>query len=268
VSGFSLHHERIGQNRDRALVLLHGFMGSSADWRPVAESLGDIATCLCVDLPGHGKSTGGTPDEYDFVATAARIVEEVVDASGFNTFCIGGYSMGGRVALYTALHFPMRVDGLIIESAMPGLTDATERADRARHDDALAERLEIEPLDTFVPEWYDQPLFASMAAHADLLAATVSQRLKNEGHELAKALRGFSTGRMPPLWDEWRKNYIPSLLITGESDEKYGAIAREMLAACPKARHVAVPGAGHNVHAEVPTEYIMHLRRFLAEDTL
>jgi len=268
VGGFALHCERIGVNPERALVLLHGFMGSSADWRPVAESIGDLATCLCVDLPGHGKSIGGAPDDYDFVATAARIVEEVVDANGFNTFCIGGYSMGGRIALYTALHFPMRVDGIVLESAMPGLEDAAERAARADSDEALAGRLEREPLDSFLKEWYDQPLFASLASQADLLAATVSRRLMNEGHELARALRGFSTGRMPPLWDEWRGSYIPALLLTGEADTKYGAIAQEMVAPCPKSRHIAVPGVGHNVHAEAPTEYIMHLRRFLAEDTL
>ena len=268
MAGFALHCERIGMHPDRALVLLHGFMGSAADWRPIAESLGDLATCLCVDLPGHGKSTGGKPDDYGFVTTAARIVEEIVDAHGFDTFCIGGYSMGGRIALYTALHFPMRVDGIVVESAMPGLRDSSERSARASSDDALAERLEREPLTDFLHEWYAQPLFSSLAARTELLEETINRRMRNDGRELARALRGFSTGRMPSLWDEWRECYIPSLVVTGEQDEKYAAIAREMTAASAKSRHVSVPDAGHNVHAEAPTEYIMYLRRFLAEDTL
>lgn len=266
--GFSLHHERRGNNPRRAVVFLHGFLGDHRDWQTVVNTLAETITCLCVDLPGHGNSIGGPAGAYSFDDTAARIVEEVVDANGFDTFCLAGYSMGGRIALYTALHFPMRVDGLILESATPGLRDSAARAERTAHDEALASRLACEPLHEFLRAWYDQPLFATLARNPALLEEIIQRRMNNDSAELAEALRGLSTGRMPSLWDEWKDSYIPSLLITGQHDAKFEAIAHEMAAACPKARRVSIPGAGHNVHAECPADYTAALRSFLAEDTL
>ena len=36
------------------LLLLHGFLGSSADWSPLAAALSSTHECLALDLPGHG----------------------------------------------------------------------------------------------------------------------------------------------------------------------------------------------------------------------
>ena len=38
-----------------AVLMLHGFMGSAADWLPVAKAVGTRGRrYLCPDLPGHG----------------------------------------------------------------------------------------------------------------------------------------------------------------------------------------------------------------------
>jgi 2-succinyl-6-hydroxy-2,4-cyclohexadiene-1-carboxylate synthase len=81
-----------------SLLLLHGFMGSSADFRPAISTLAQYFHCICVDLPGHGQTL---IDDHDFVSTAEQILAIAPD----NCYLLG-YSLGGRLALYLALHYP------------------------------------------------------------------------------------------------------------------------------------------------------------------
>ena len=53
-----LNHEVSGDRRSPAVLFLHGFMGSSADWREVMAVIGDHTFRIAVDLPGHGASLG------------------------------------------------------------------------------------------------------------------------------------------------------------------------------------------------------------------
>jgi UDP-sulfoquinovose synthase len=50
-----------------AVVLVHGMTFSKATWDPIVDRLRDRFRCLCVDLPGHGESTGSGADPYDVV---------------------------------------------------------------------------------------------------------------------------------------------------------------------------------------------------------
>ncbi|CAI5534996.1 unnamed protein product [Closterium sp. Naga37s-1] len=43
------------------LVFLHGFLGTLADWLPLADSLSLSFPCALVDLPGHGSTTVALP---------------------------------------------------------------------------------------------------------------------------------------------------------------------------------------------------------------
>ena len=53
-----VEHDFIGEvDRGNVLVLLHGFLGSGADWRQVLPGLQHHYRCVTVDLPGHGESS-------------------------------------------------------------------------------------------------------------------------------------------------------------------------------------------------------------------
>jgi pimeloyl-ACP methyl ester carboxylesterase len=39
------------------VLLIHGFLGSREDWRPLAAALSTDRDCYAVDLPGHGRSS-------------------------------------------------------------------------------------------------------------------------------------------------------------------------------------------------------------------
>jgi 2-succinyl-6-hydroxy-2,4-cyclohexadiene-1-carboxylate synthase len=237
-------------------------MGSSADWLHVTSALEDRFRCIAPDLPGHGASLGLPSGSYSF-ERAARATIRTLDVLSVGRATIVGYSMGGRLALYLALRYPERCAGLFIESASPGMEDAAERKARRRSDEENATRLESGDFETFLMDWYSQPLFASLARRDGLVEEMISARRSNDPVELARALRGMGTGTQPSLWRELPSLVAPALAVAGELDEKFVAISRRMAGASPNVRAAVVPGAGHNVRAEAPEAYLGLLKDFL-----
>lgn len=257
-----LHYRTDGAPHQPPLCLIHGFMGSMADWRPVVTGLDDQAFCLRVDLPGHGKSID-RPSYLYSMEGATQALADVLDEVGIHRCSLVGYSMGGRVALYFALFHPERVRRLVLESASPGLPTEAERAERRAVDEQRARRIE-DDLETFLEDWYRKSLFASLSRHG-LVEEMVRRRVANNADELARALRGLSPGEQPSLWNRLPELDVPTLVLTGALDEKYCAITERTAERIPAARHVVVPGAGHNVHAERPQAYLAQLGRFFDE---
>jgi len=253
----------VSGNRELPNVLfLHGFMGSSADWRGVKDAIGDRAFCVVPDLPGHGASVGLAPEAYTMEGTAQAVIRTLDEIEARRPVVVG-YSMGGRLALYLALRHPERCAGLFLESASPGIESAGEREARKDADEDKAKRLEYGDFETFLEDWYGQPLFAPLALDEGLLRRTIEARRRNDPWELARSLRGMGTGSQPSLWEALESLAVPALAVTGELDGKYAGISSRMASVCAKVEPVVVPGVGHNVHDEAPAQYVALLGRFL-----
>ncbi len=262
-----LNYEVSGDRLSLAVLFLHGFMGSSADWREVMAGLEDRTFRIAVDLPGHGASLELAPDTYT-VEGAARAVIGILDGLEVVRPLVAGYSMGGRLALYLALHYPERCAGLFLESASPGLQNSSKRAARRAADESKAKRLESGDLEAFLRDWYRQPLFASLARDGDLLRRTIEARRRNDPGELARSLRGMGTGSQPSLWGELEGLGVPALAVAGGLDGKYAGISSRMAGINPRIGSAVIDGAGHAVHAEAPAEYVALLGRFVGRLTL
>jgi 2-succinyl-6-hydroxy-2,4-cyclohexadiene-1-carboxylate synthase len=225
------------------LVLLHGFTQTRQSWRRTVAALGGRYRALAPDLPGHGLAADRRP--ASFAACAAY-----VRALAGGRFTLVGYSMGGRIALHTALALRGDVERLVLIGASPGIADPAERDARRRADDALADRIEAIGVEAFAAEWGRQELFAGQDGR--VAAAAHADRLRNTPAGLAAALRGLGTGVMEPLWDRLGELAIPVTLIVGERDAKFRAIAERMAGAIPRSALEVVPGAGHAVQLERP----------------
>lgn len=255
-----LRYHTTGSPEQPAVCFLHGFMGSAADWRPITDALAADAYCLAVDLPGHGGSVGRESYEYSMEG-ATQALADVLDDAGIDACTLVGYSMGGRAALYFAMHHPNRVRRLVLESTSPGVQGADARRERRRVDEKRAARIEAD-LDGFLRDWYRQSLFASLETHG-LVDAMVERRRRNDPVELAQSLRGLSPAVQPSLWEDLHALTTPTLLVTGDLDAKYVGVTAEIAAKNSAIRRVVVPGAGHNVHAERPQAFLAHLVDFL-----
>jgi len=266
ISGLRYHYTQSGSGEP--LVLLHGFTGSSASWRNIMPDLSARFRVIAVDLPGHGQT--GSPSEihrYQMPVITGDLIQLLESLDASPAHCLG-YSMGGRLALYLAIHHPENVRSLILESTSPGLADPRERAARQQQDEALAERIEQDGIPAFVANWERLPLFASLdRLPLSALAELREQRLANSATGLANSLRGMGTGVQPSLWDRLEALELPILQIVGRLDEKFVALNRAMAGKFPDARLAIVDGAGHIVHLEQPGEYSRQVCGFLNNES-
>jgi 2-succinyl-6-hydroxy-2,4-cyclohexadiene-1-carboxylate synthase len=223
-------------------VLAHGFTQTARSWSAVERLMAErrpTAEIVAVDLPGHGAASDVTGDLWD-------AAERLITIGGTATYI--GYSMGGRVALHAAVAHPDAVTRLVLIGATAGIEDEDERRDRRAADDRLATRIEEIGVAAFVDEWLRNPLFAGL----DDDTARRDDRLRNTAPGLASSLRSTGTGTQTPLWEALGELRTPVLLLVGEHDSKFTAIAERMRAALPDASMQVIADAGHSVHLEQP----------------
>jgi 2-succinyl-6-hydroxy-2,4-cyclohexadiene-1-carboxylate synthase len=246
------------------LLLLHGFTGSGALWAPHAAALAERFRVIAPDLLGHGDSDAPPDPARHAMPRTIGDLAALLDALGVARCALLGYSLGGRVALALAAEHPQRVTALILEGASPGIADAEDRAARRAADAHLARRLEDDGLAAFVDAWMAQPLFATQAAlPAAARTAARAARLRNSVVGLAACLRGLGTGSQPSYWQRLHELTMPVLLLAGERDAKFRALAGAMAERIPTATLRIVPGAGHTTHLENPAAFQQLVRAFL-----
>ena len=244
------------------VLTLHGFTGSTATMWALVRPLTETRRVAVVDLPGHGLSTI-TNDAHAFgFEHTIDAVAAAIDRHHLGPAHVVGYSMGGRVALGLAVRHPGHVASLSLIGASPGLSDPVERAARRRSDNELADDLLEDGLTAFVDRWMASPLLASQVRlGADALADARTQRLANDPDGLAGSLRGAGAGAQPSYWHDLAGIAAPVLLVVGDEDPKFRAIAMRMAAGLVQSAIEVVPGAGHAAHLENPD----HVRAAISE---
>ncbi|GHO43330.1 2-succinyl-6-hydroxy-2,4-cyclohexadiene-1-carboxylate synthase [Ktedonospora formicarum] len=267
VNGIQMGAVTYGKPQHPPLVLLHGFTGSALAWHSLFGPLSAYNVYLiALDMLGHGQSDAPADLERYNIEHAQEDILAALYQLGVQKgqAILLGYSMGGRIALYSAFSGFFRA--LILESTSPGLADAHTRAQRVASDRVLADRIEREGVPAFVEYWEQQPLFEGLqrlpdAEHEELH----KQRLDNRAIGLANSLRGVGTGAQPSLYERLPSLDIPTLLLTGEHDPKFCAIAREMQHQLPHATWDVVAGAGHTIHLEQPERFVALVGQFCAQ---
>ncbi|MBE9033353.1 2-succinyl-6-hydroxy-2,4-cyclohexadiene-1-carboxylate synthase [filamentous cyanobacterium LEGE 11480] len=255
-----LSYRWVGDRAQPTIVFLHGFLGNGQDFHAIATQLRDRYACLLVDLPGHGGSLFEDESLYS-MPQAARLVIELLDVLNRRNNYLYGYSMGGRLGLYLALHYPDYFTKTMLESASPGLRDRADRDARQQHDQVLGAQLnkmtQVD-LSHFLHHWYAQPLFESLKQHPSFVTM-LQRRLQNQPRFLAKSLQQMGTGGQPSLWPALSNCESHLHYITGEFDRKFVALQTAMRLATPRGTSAVIPQTGHNVHLEKPTAIIREI---------
>ena len=116
VNGLELYYELHGPDDAPAtpLVLLHGGVGGIAMFGPNLPVLAAQRRVIAVELQGHGRTADiDRPLRYELMADdVAALVEQL----RIPTVDIMGYSLGGGVAVQTAIRHPGIVRRLVIIS--------------------------------------------------------------------------------------------------------------------------------------------------------
>ena len=131
------------------VLCLHGFLGTHKDWP---------AHLPAVDLPGHGKTTVTSDDDYT-LDTICQSLNELIK----KPLHLIGYSMGGRIALHFALTYPEKVSKLTLISTSPGIEDPKERQARWALDQKRAKEM-LKDYPKFLDKWYSQSIFTGITS--------------------------------------------------------------------------------------------------------
>ena len=256
----SLAYYCYGSTSTPALVLLHGFLGSAADWSALITLLKNDFFLIAVDLPGHGASQWQEQDDRGGQYFCHRL-EQTMRAVACDhkldpSFCFSvlGYSLGGRLAMVCASAFADRIERLFLEGAHPGLVCEQVRRERQHSDLHWARRFACEPLIQVLYDWYQQPVFADLNERQ--IEALIAQRSGANGPLLAKVMMAFSLSRQP--------DYRPDLVrlrvekqfsihyVHGIRDHKFARLGQELLAESAVDTVDSISQCGHNVHRQQP----------------
>jgi len=113
INGLDLYYETHGTGRP--MILLHGGLGSGEMFAPIMPQLAEHHQVITPDLQGHGRTA-----DIDRPIDARLMADDIaalIDHLGLDKPDVVGYSLGGGVALQTAVKYPNKIRRLVAASA-------------------------------------------------------------------------------------------------------------------------------------------------------
>ncbi len=112
----TLSYKSHGEAAGPPVVILHGLLGSSGNWRSIARRLAEQYRVFALDLRNHGESPHVESMSYPAMADDVRAF---LDSHDIDAATIIGHSMGGKTAMRLALDAPQRVERLVVVDIAP-----------------------------------------------------------------------------------------------------------------------------------------------------
>lgn len=238
------------------LVLLHGILGDSRDWREQLEGLSQHFTVIAWDAPGCGLSDD--PPEGAFDADAyADCLAGLLKGMDAGPAHVAGLSWGGGLALHFYQRHPAMVQSLILADTYAGWKGSLPPEVVAERLASCMRESEMAPED-FIPGWIP-----------GLLTESASPELRDEVYEIMSAFHPAGYRVMATAFADLDLRSVlptidvPTILIWGEEDKRSPlSVATEMQRNIPNSRLVTIPGAGHMSNMEQPQAFNSAVREF------
>jgi pimeloyl-ACP methyl ester carboxylesterase len=246
------------------VVLLHGggLDDARLSWSTLTPRLADQVTVVAPDLPGFGHSPLGstTPSVVGYSGWLVGFL----DAVGVRRCLLAGLSLGGAVAIRTALDVPDRVAG-VLGCAPYGLDP---RVPGGRFGWLAVHAPGAGPLGNVVLRHSRRAVTASLRAVMrspvdDALLEDVMSLLRRPG--AGAAWQAFQrdevrwSGPRTVFGDELARLSCPVTLLAGEHDLVDPDAVRAAAGRIPQAAFELVPGAGHWLPRDAPGVVADHL---------
>ena len=239
------------------LVLLHGAGATSLMWSPNIEALSREYRTVAVDQVGEfGKSVCAKPVRtlQDLIAWLDELIGALEPRERVS---LVGMSYGGALAAQYALHFPERLEKVVLLA--PGVTVLRPRAEFWVRLIALgiARRRGLRAFFRWI--------FADMArTDPQWLDSTIEQLSLN-----MRSIQRHKAPIPPVLTDtEWRSLRTPTLFLAGENEVIYSAekAVRRLKRVAPQVTAQIIPGAGHDLTFAQTATVNERILRFLKEE--
>lgn len=224
------------------LVLVHGFMGGSAQWNLQRHTFEQERDVIAVDLPGFGKNN--TAPALSSIPDMADWVIAEVTTRGVMEFDLMGHSMGGMIAQQMAHQEPERVKRLILYSTgsigvLPGRFETIVQSKLRGQEDGIAKTAR-----RISATWFLEKERAHEFEACAHIAQQTTQPAFTGGLD---AMQGWSgVGNLISLRPK-------TLVLWGDQDRTYPwAQVEQLWQSIPNTQLAVVPGCAHAVHLEKP----------------
>jgi pimeloyl-ACP methyl ester carboxylesterase len=227
------------------LILIHGWLCDQTHWNRVSSDLSHRYRVVTLDLAGHGRSERRRSDYT--VESFARDVEAVVGKTRSGSLVLVGHSVGGLVALAAAARLRPHVqlvvgvdafDGLIFITPSDTEIEASEAGLRADFRGYIYGVVRNKMFTAHSDPKLAEAIALAMS-HADEHVAISARRavMRTDGAELLEGAAG-----------------VPLLAIDTEDAAAYSDQWPQR--AQSQLRQVRVPGTGHFIMLEKPSEFV------------
>ncbi|MBA4395393.1 MAG: hypothetical protein C0407_17730 [Desulfobacca sp.] len=228
------------------LVLIPGAGGSSHSFLSQIRGLDRFMNIVALELPGHGMTPGpGRPS----IASYADWVHETLAGPFFESFFLGGHSMGGAISLEMGIRFPNKIQGLILIATGATLGVSPK----------LLTGLQEQPHQTLakINEW-------SFAKGTDPHIITQSVQLM-EQTPISVILGDFLACNQFQRQAEIGGIKAPTLILVGDQDIMTPPDSSRFLQEkIPASRLMVIAGSGHMIMLEKHKEVNQAIREFIS----
>lgn len=251
----TLHSKILGNGKP--LLILHGFLGSGANWISLGRKFSENFEVHLIDLRNHGRSFHN--DEMDLEVMCEDVLN-YCQQHQLEKINIIGHSLGGKIAMHLAVNQDFLVRKLIVVDIAPkaytrrhdfifkalNAVDFSKQKTRLEVDRALAKHIEKESYRQFL-------LQAVYRKAKDSLAFRFNLPVFIENY-------GNIVETLPPYTQ-----------FEGETLFLKGALSDYILTAdlplieahFPNSKWIEIAEATHWLHAEKPEEFFESCSRFL-----
>ena len=251
-----------------SFLLIHGFGGSLYTWHAWTSSLAERGRVVLVDLKGFGDAP--KPDDGKYTpADQAAAVRELIERMDLRNLTLIGHSLGGGIALLTALG--LTADG---SGRLSSLVLVAAAAYRQKLPPAVA--LSRRPRLIRFAMWVLRPRLVVWAVLRSIVfdsRSITDDQIRAYAHPLGswagiRSAMAAAQHIMPADIDAVSERYpeiqVPTLLLWGASDKVIPLWVGQRLAeALPNARLEILDACGHIPPEELPAESLQVVERFL-----
>ena len=233
-------HRRAGTGSP--LVLVHGFLGGSAQWEAEIAHFSESHDVIAPDLPGFGDAN--ELSGYDRIEGMADYVIDFLNRLEINSFALLGHSMGGMIVQAIAAKIPDRIDRLVLYGTGPlgAMPNRFETLDQSR------QRLLADGVEKTIRRIGATWLLDGEKDSGMPILVRVGDCASREA-----ALKAFDAME---AWDgrpQLEKLSMPTLILWGDTDRSYRWPQIEMLwQKISNATLAIIPGTSHAAHLEKP----------------
>ncbi|RLD55137.1 MAG: alpha/beta hydrolase, partial [Bacteroidetes bacterium] len=252
------------------ILFIHGLGSYIPAWKKNIDELSKKYRCIAIDLPGYGKSSKNP--HSGLMTYYAQVVDEFINKLKLGNIILAGHSMGGQIAIVSALNYPDKVEKLILVD--PAGFEFFNPGQKLWFKEVMTPNLtrttSVEGIETnLATNFYNMPKDALFMIK-DRIAMRTADDFPNYCYTVSKSVAGMVA---EPVLNKLKYITQPTLIFFGENDNlipnsylnpgKTEPIAKKGASLIKNSKLVMVPKCGHFMMFEKPKTFNTEVLNFV-----